>query len=87
MQGRFVDADMKRENETLKNNLMLCEVVFLFDAPLIEANTVTFGLGPDDKPAVTMERSTVANRFRAEVGIVRGFVSNALAAVHLACFW
>jgi choline dehydrogenase-like flavoprotein len=58
-QGRFIDPDILRQQQNIRDDVMLCEIVFLFDAPLIETNTVQ-QTGPSyTKPFVTMQEGEI----------------------------
>lgn len=66
-QGRYVDDDIRARHEELKGNTMLCELVFLFNAPLVERNVITHQGPSFAKPVVDMVRSTAADGHRGEV--------------------
>jgi choline dehydrogenase-like flavoprotein len=44
-QGRYVDANHLAEDENLRNGSMLCEIVFQYASPLVEANAVSLPPG------------------------------------------
>ncbi len=67
-QGRYLDPDTLARHRQLKGDAMLCEVVFLFNAPLIPQNRVDQRGQPSFvKPLVQMVESPAANDFIAEV--------------------
>lgn len=66
-QGRYLDPDTLDRHRQLKGDAMLCEVVFLFNAPLVEQNRLEH-TGPSyAKPVVRMQDSPAADGFLAEV--------------------
>jgi hypothetical protein len=70
-QGRYVDDDLLTRQQLLKNNMMLCELVFLFNSPLMEGNRVQ-QMGPSYvKPVVQMQRSPDADRFLGEANALK----------------
>ncbi|MCA1695177.1 MAG: hypothetical protein LC749_10845, partial [Actinobacteria bacterium] len=48
-QGRYVDPDNLARHRREKGDATLCEIVFLFNAPLVEANRLQLG-GPAYAP-------------------------------------
>ena len=66
-QGRYLDTDTLIRHRLEKGNAMLCEVVFLFNSPLIEANKLDQGGPSSSKPLVRMQRSTSADAFWNEI--------------------
>ncbi|MBD3886155.1 GMC family oxidoreductase [Phormidium tenue FACHB-886] len=82
-QGRYVDDDIVVRQQLLKNNMMLCELVFLFNVPLMETNTVQ-QMGPSYvKPMVQMQRSPDADRFLAEANALKDRMIATLGGVAL----
>ncbi|MBE9158875.1 GMC family oxidoreductase [Nodosilinea sp. LEGE 06152] len=70
-QGRYVDLDLLDRHRRQKGNLMLCEIVFLMDAPLIEANTVQ-QVGPAYvKPVVQMQPSPLGGQYYGEMSAIK----------------
>jgi hypothetical protein len=70
-QGRYIDTDILKRHNEQKGNNMLCELVFLFNAPLIDNNRVD-QIGPSfAKPLVQMQPSPVANGFYAEINGIK----------------
>jgi choline dehydrogenase-like flavoprotein len=82
-QGRYIDDDIAARQQLLKNNMMLCELVFLFNVPLMETNAVQ-QLGPSYvKPQIQMQRSPDADRFLGEANTLKDRVIAALGGVAL----
>jgi len=82
-QGRFVDDDIAAQHLLLRNNMMLCELVFLFNSPLMESNTVQ-QVGPSYvKPVVQMQRSPESDRFFGEMNALKDQVINSFGGVAL----
>ena len=70
-QGRYVDLDLLDRHRREKGNVMLCEIVFLMDAPLIEANTVQ-QFGPAyAKPVVQMQPSPLGGQYYGEMSAIK----------------
>lgn len=70
-QGRYIDADTLKQHNQQKGNNMLCELVFLFNAPLMDNNRVD-QVGPSfAKPLVQMQPSPIANAFYAEINGIK----------------
>lgn len=66
-QGRYVDLDLLQRHRRERGNVMLCEIVFLLDAPLMEQNTVR-QLGPSYvRPVVQMQPCPVDGALFAEM--------------------
>jgi hypothetical protein len=75
-QGRYVDADNLRRHREAKGDATLGEVVFLFNAPLVEGNRLEL-YGPPHLPAPPRSRpagsaGTRAGRPRPARGRLRG---------------
>ncbi len=66
-QGRYLDSETLARHRELKGDAMLCEVVFLFNAPLVEGNRVDQPGPSYVKPVIAMGDSPSANAFWAEV--------------------
>jgi hypothetical protein len=82
-QGRYVDDDILTQQQLLRNNMMLCELVFLFNVPLMETNTVQ-QMGPSFvKPVVQMQRSPESDRFLGEANALKDQVIATLGGVAL----
>lgn len=58
-QGRFIDPDILAEHLRARGNTMLCEMVFLFNAPLIEGNQVTQAGPSYARPVVAMQEAPI----------------------------
>lgn len=70
-QGRYIDADILKRHNEQKGKNMLCELVFLFNAPLMDNNRVD-QIGPSfAKPLVQMQPSPIANGFYAEINGIK----------------
>lgn len=70
-QGRYLDADILKVHREQKGNAMLCELVFLFNAPLMEQNGVDHNGPSYAKPVVRMQPSPSANAFFGEVNAIK----------------
>ena len=82
-QGRYVDDNILTQQQMLRNNMMLCELVFLFNVPLMETNTVQ-QMGPSFvKPVVQMQRSPESDRFLGEANALKDQVIATLGGVAL----
>ncbi|HEY9736134.1 MAG TPA: GMC oxidoreductase [Trichocoleus sp.] len=82
-QGRYVDDNLLARQQLLKNNLMLCELVFLFNSPLMDGNSVQQNGPSFVKPQVQMQRSGDADRFLGEANALKDQVIAALGGVAL----
>lgn len=70
-QGRYVDLALLERHRREKGNVMLCEIVFLMDAPLIEANTVQ-QFGPAyARPVVQMQPSPIGGQYYGEMSAIK----------------
>lgn len=82
-QGRFMDDDTMQRHRQLKNDMMLCEIVFLFNSPLMNDNTVR-QVGPANvKPQVTMQRSPSADGFLGEMNALKDRMITTLGGIPL----
>lgn len=59
-QGRFVDPDLFAAHQRAKQDTMLCEMVFLFDAPLIDGNQLVQNGPSFVKPEITMAEGPIS---------------------------
>lgn len=59
-QGRFVDPDLLQAAVEARGNLMLCELVVLFDSPLVAANGLAQNGPAYVKPLVTMAEAPIS---------------------------
>ncbi|MBF2028908.1 MAG: GMC family oxidoreductase [Oscillatoriales cyanobacterium C42_A2020_001] len=82
-QGRFMDDDTMKRHRQLKNDMMLCEIVFLFNSPLMDDNTVRQVGVANVKPQVTMQRSPSADPFWGEMNALKDQIINTLGGVPL----
>ncbi len=82
-QGRFMDDETMQRHEQMKNNMMLCEIVFLFNSPLLNGNTVRQVGAPNIKPQITIQRSPTADPFWGEMNALKDQIINALGGVPL----
>ncbi|MDX2244132.1 MAG: GMC oxidoreductase [Leptolyngbyaceae cyanobacterium bins.302] len=82
-QGRFMDDDSLKQHQQLKNNTMLCEIVFLFNSPLINSNFVQQNGAAIVKPQVNIQRSPTADPFWGEINMVKDRIINMLGGVPL----
>jgi choline dehydrogenase-like flavoprotein len=82
-QGRFVDPEIFAAAVAARNGLMLCELVLLFDAPLVPGNAV-MQQGPSYvKPLVQMQEPPIAVAEWNEINALRAAVLNQLGAIPL----
>lgn len=73
-QGRYLDPDTLAQHRAEKGNAMLCEIVFLFNAPLMEANHLDH-TGPSyNKPVIHMQPSPAADTFFDEIEAIKNTV-------------
>ena len=82
-QGRFIDDDTLRRHNQLKNNMMLCEIVFLFNSPLMNENSVRQNGPATVKPNISIQRSPTADPFWGEMNALKDRVINTLGGVPL----
>ncbi len=83
-QGRYVDLALLERHRQERGNVMLCEIVFLLDAPLMEQNTVQ-QQGPSYvKPVVQMQPSPVGGALYAEMNQIKDQLIAALGGEPLA---
>lgn len=59
-QGRFVDPEILQAAVAARGNLMICELVVLFDSPLVEANALTQNGPAYVKPVVAMAEPPIS---------------------------
>ena len=77
-QGRYLDPDTLKRHVATKGNAMLCEIVFLFNSPLIEDNFLQQDGPSYVKPIVKMAGSPSADAFFGEVNAIKDQVISAL---------
>lgn len=83
-QGRYIDPDNLRRHREAKADATLCEIVFLFNAPLVETNLVQLD-GPPDRPVrVNVQPYALPAGLVDEVRGVAGTVLAGLGAEPLA---
>jgi hypothetical protein len=83
-QGRYLDNDTLALHRQLKGDAMLCEIVFLFNAPLMNQNQLTHAGPAYAKPQITMNESPAANTHWAEVNDVKNTIIAALGGEAIA---
>lgn len=70
-QGRYLDLDALEKHRQLKGEAMFCEIVFLFNAPLLDQNKLDH-FGPHyAKPEVTVAKSAAANTQWDEINALK----------------
>ncbi len=77
-QGRFIDPDILQAHQQVKQNSMLCEIVFLFDAPLMDTNTVQQPGPSYARPIVAMQESPISAAEWQEISALKDAVIQAL---------
>jgi len=84
-QGRFIDDDIFDANDEGKGKRMLCEIVFMFDSPLVETNSILMPPGADSyaKPELTINRSPSARPFLNEITDIKNKIINLLGGEQL----
>lgn len=83
-QGRYPDADTLARHRALKGDAMLCEIVFLFNSPLVETNTVEQAGPSYVKPWANMHPSNAADPYWAEVNQLKAQLISQLGGEALA---
>ena len=80
-QGRFVDPDLAQAHWEAKGEFMLCEIVFLFHAPLVEGNNIA-QQGPSYvKPDVFMQAAPITGEEWEEINAFKDAVIQALGGM------
>lgn len=83
-QGRYVDADLLAAHRAAKGDTMLCEIVFLLNAPLVEENTLV-QYGPSAaKPVVQMQPAPVSGELWNEMNDLKNRIIADLGGIALA---
>lgn len=82
-QGRYVDDEILERHRREKGNTMLCELVFLFDAPLREDNGLRQPGPSFVKPVVDMKPSPAADPFLGEIGALKDWLIRELGGIAL----
>jgi choline dehydrogenase-like flavoprotein len=70
-QGRYIDDDILAEHLALRDNSMLCEIVFLFNSPLMDQNQVQQNGPSYARPVVQMQPSPSSDPFMAEINALK----------------
>jgi choline dehydrogenase-like flavoprotein len=83
-QGRFVDPDILEAHRRDKGETMLCEIVFLFDAPLMDANGLTQPGPSFVKPVVQMQEAPITVAEWEEISGLTAAILEAVGGVPLA---
>jgi choline dehydrogenase-like flavoprotein len=73
-QGRYLDPDILAEHRRVKGNTMLCEIVFLFNAPLQNENRLDQPGPSFVKPVLQMQRSPAANDYVGEINDLKNAI-------------
>lgn len=82
-QGRYIDEDLLAAHRQAKGDTMLCEIVFLLNAPLVETNTLT-QVGPSAaKPIIQMQPSGVSAALWNEMNDLKNKIIGDLGGVPL----
>jgi hypothetical protein len=82
-QGRYVDPDNLARQRAEKGDQTLCEIVFLFNAPLLEGNFLELAGPPAVPVRVNVQPYRPPDALRAEVARVAATVLQGLGAVAL----
>jgi hypothetical protein len=82
-QGRYVDPDNLARQRAEKGDQTLCEIVFLFNAPLLEGNFLELAGPPAVPVRVNVQPYRPPDALRAEVAGVAATVLQGLGAVAL----
>ncbi len=83
-QGRFIDPDILDTHLRERRNTMLCEIVFLFDEPLIDRNTLR-QTGPSYvRPEIDMQAGRISGPEWAEINGIKDAVVAAFGGQPLA---
>ncbi len=83
-QGRFVDDDILRQHRDQIRETMLCELVFLFDQPLIEDNRLEHEGPAFVKPTLHVQKGDAARPMADEITDVKDHLMDLLGAQPLA---
>ncbi|PSB17785.1 hypothetical protein C7B76_09195 [filamentous cyanobacterium CCP2] len=82
-QGRYVDDDLLARHREMRGRNMLCEIVFLLDAPLEEGNTLVQNGPSAVKPLVQMQPSPVSGAVWNEMNDIKNRMLGWLQALPL----
>jgi len=83
-QGRYVDDDLLAAHRAAKGDTMLCEIVFLLNAPLVEENSIVQNGPSAAKPVVQMQPAPVSGQLWNEMNDLKNRVINELGGVEIA---
>ncbi len=83
-QGRYIDDDILQQHREERGNTMLCEIVFLLNAPLKEENTLTQTGSSGVKPVIQMESNDLPDGLEAQLGQLKDRVIDWLGGIKLA---
>jgi len=79
-QGRHVDPDILEEMQRVKDHSMLCEIVFLFNAPLSDNHSVQH-VGPSFvKPQINLQEMPISVDEWNQINAIQQQILNALGA-------
>lgn len=77
-QGRYLDPDTLARHRALKGDATLCEIVFLFNSPLLDQNRIDHQGPSFAKPVVTMVPSASADGHWNEVNTLKDAIIHEL---------
>ncbi|MFK8182507.1 MAG: GMC oxidoreductase [Phormidesmis sp.] len=83
-QGRYVDDDLLAAHRAAKGDTMLCEIVFLLNAPLVESNTMVQNGPSAAKPIVQMQPAPVSGQLWDEMNALKNRIIDDLGGIPLA---
>jgi choline dehydrogenase-like flavoprotein len=83
-QGRFVDDELLEEHLQKRGNTMLCEIVFLLNAPLQDGNSLVQNGPSPVKPVVQMQPNPVSATLFNEMNDLKNRILAWLGAIPLA---
>lgn len=83
-QGRYLDPDTLSRHRQLNGNTTLCEIVFLFNAPLVAQNRLDHAGPSYAKPVVKMDQSPAADPFWGEANAIKNQIIGELGGQPLA---
>ncbi len=83
-QGRYVDDDILQRHREERGNTMLCEIVFLLNAPLKEENTLIQTGSSGVKPVIQMQPNDLPDGLEAQLGQLKERVIDWLGGINLA---
>ena len=83
-QGRYVDDDLLAAHRAAKGDTMLCEIVFLLNAPLVEGNNIAQNGPSAAKPVVQMQPAPVSGQLWNEMNDLKNRIIDDLNGVAIA---